>query len=321
MNYFLDTYKDSEACENLIKTDIMACTYPAYYRYWVNSLFERMMRLFVWENTYEEKDNKIFGILPKHIEAPLILDGKCFISKLPTEDDLTSFFGSLFSPTKYYDEFKKTTIRCPIYSGTRTLNKDAVMIENTAIRSASFAHVHHYATLLAHTEVTLVDVLIDARDAGGVPVAKNQIQLESIRAYQNKRFIGKYGVVTDLAGLGVGYAGSDRKTSQRMSEIMETRNKLLRAFYCDIGVRSTFEKRSNVNSLEIDGDTSMLLLNVSDMLKRREIGCELVNSLYGTNWTVHIAEEIDYNDENADIITEAVEQEEKGDAEDERKVI
>jgi hypothetical protein len=50
--------------------------------------------------------------------------------------------------------------------------------------------------------------------------------------------------------------------------------------------------------MEIDGDTSMLLLNVSDMIRQREKAAEEVNSLYGTNWSVHIAEEIDYEKEN-----------------------
>ena len=50
--------------------------------------------------------------------------------------------------------------------------------------------------------------------------------------------------------------------------------------------------------MEIDGDTSMLLLNVSDMIRQREKAAEEVNALYGTNWSVHIAEEIDYEKEN-----------------------
>ena len=289
--------------DELIEYKLEACTYPAYYRYWTNELFERLMRLFVWEDTYEVVDGKIVGVEPKQIESRLILRGFSVASKLkPSDKDLTVFFGSMFDPTKYYDEWKQVTIRCPIYAGTRTIGKDAIIINNTSIRTPTYMHVHHYATLLAHAEVTLVDMLVDARDNGGVPIARTQKQFESIRAYQNKRFIGKYGVVTDMGGLGVDYAGSDRKTSQNISEIVETRNKLIRAFYSDIGVRSNFEKRSNVNSAEVEGNTSMLEFNVSDMLHQRELAAEKVNDLFGTNWSVHIAEEIDY---------ERIEQEER----------
>ena len=198
-------------------------------------------------------------------------------------------------------------INCPIYSGVRTIGKNAVIINNSALRNPSYMHVHHYATMLAHCEVTLIDMLVEARDSGGVPIVKNEKQLQSVRSYLKKRFIGKIGdAVTDSGFMGIEFAGSDRKTSQDIQAILETRNKLLRCFYSDIGVRATFEKRSNVNSMEIDGDTSMLLLNVSDMIRQR---AEEVNSLYGTNWTVHIAEEIDYEKENQPEAVEEVKEE------------
>lgn len=277
--------------KNLIEWDLEACTYPAFYRYWRENLFERIIRLFVWENTG--------NLDPKEIEERNILQGFAVISQLPNEEELTAFFGSMFGPTKYFDEWKQVNINCPIYSGTRTIGRDAIIINNSALRNPSYMHVHHYATMLAHTEVTLIDMLVEARDSGGVPIVKNEKQLQSVRSYLKKRFIGKVGdAVTDSGFMGIEFAGSDRKTSQDIQGILETRNKLLRCFYSDIGVRATFEKRSNVNSMEIDGDTSMLLLNVSDMIRQREKAAEEVNKLYGTNWSVHIAEEIDYEKEN-----------------------
>lgn len=277
--------------KDLIEWDLEACTYPAFYRYWRENLFERMIRLFVWENTG--------NLDPKEIEERNILQGFAVISQLPNEEELTAFFGSMFGPTKYFDEFKQVNINCPIYSGTRTIGRDAIIINNSALRNPSYMHVHHYATMLAHTEVTLIDMLVEARDSRGVPIVKNEKQLQSVRSYLKKRFIGKVGdAVTDSGFMGIEFAGSDCKTSQDIQGILETRNKLLRCFYSDIGVRATFEKRSNVNSMEIDGDTSMLLLNVSDMIRQREKAAEEVNKLYGTNWSVHIAEEIDYEKEN-----------------------
>lgn len=284
--------------KDLIEWDLEACTYPAFYRYWRENLFERIIRLFVWENTG--------NLDPKEIEERNILQGFAIISQLPNEEELTAFFGSMFGPTKYFDEFKQVNINCPIYSGVRTIGRDAIIINNSALRNPSYMHVHHYATLLAHTEVTLIDMLVEARDSGGVPIVKNEKQLQSVRSYLKKRFIGKVGdAVTDSGFMGIEFAGSDRKTSQDIQGVLETRNKLLRCFYSDIGVRATFEKRSNVNSMEIDGDTSMLLLNVSDMIRQREKAAEEVNKLYGTNWSVHIAEEIDYEKENqAEMIEE-----------------
>lgn len=295
MPYLDDLVASYNGKEPLIEHDLNACTYPAYYKFWTNELFERLTRLFVWENTYKIIDGKIIGIDPKEIESRLILRGFAAVTKLkPSDEELTVFFASMFGPTKYFDEWKQVNIHCPIYAGTRTIDKDAIIINNTRIRNPSYMYVHHYATLLAHAEVTLVDMMVDARDNGGVPIARTQKQFESIRAYQNKRFYGKYGVVTDMGGLGVDYAGSDRKTSQSILEVLEARNKLIRSFYSDIGIRAAFEKKSNVNSLEIDGNDSLLKFNISDMLDQRELACKKVNDLFGTNWSVRLPEEIDY---------------------------
>ena len=50
--------------DNLIDFQLDACTYPAFYRYWTNELFERLMRIFVWEDTYELENGIIVGIDP-----------------------------------------------------------------------------------------------------------------------------------------------------------------------------------------------------------------------------------------------------------------
>lgn len=287
---FLEDIFNTDEGRKITKLDKDSCTYTVMYRYWRNNLFERIMRLFVWENTGEVK--------PKEIEQRLILKGHCGITKLSGEDELTAMFGSFYGPTKYLDEYKNYTVHCPIYSGSRTIGKDIVIVNNNALRNPTFNLVHHYATLIAHNEVTLINLLINARDSGGVPIVSTEKQKASVIEYQNKIFNGQYGIVTDIGNLGIEYAGSDRHTSQQLMEVMETREKLLKSFYSDIGVRSSFEKRNNTVQAEVEADTSMLLLNLSDMLKQREDACEEVNKMFGVNWSVHIAEEIDYGAEN-----------------------
>lgn len=275
-----------------------SCTFNAFYEYWRDELFERIMRLFVWENTYSLEDNKVVGIKPKEIEQRLLLQGHCGISVLPGETELTAFFGNYFGVGKYLDEKPEYMVRCPIYSASRTIGKDIVVIDNNSLRNPAYDLVHHYAIMLAHIEVTLVDVMVNARDAGGIPVASTEKQKQSIAQYQGKIFNGQYGIVTDAGNLGIQYIGSDRRTSQNLTDVMMIREKLLKSFYSDIGVRAAFEKRSNSVQAEVEADTSLLLLNLSDMIACREKGAEAVNDMYGTSWQVHIAEEIDYGTEN-----------------------
>lgn len=303
---FLTNYVDMDTKEGkeISKLARESCTFNAFYEYWRDELFERIMRLFVWENTYTLEDNRVVGIKPKEIEQRLLLQGHCGISVLQGETELTAFFGNYFGVDKYLDEKPNYMIRCPIYSGSRTIGEDIVVIDNNSLRNPAYDLVHHYALLLAHAEVTLIHVMVNARDAGGVPVATTEKQKQSITQYQGKMFNGQYGVVTDIGNIGLQYVGSDRKTTQNIVDIHMIREKLLKAFYSDIGVRAAFEKRSNSVEAEVEADTSLLLLNLADMIACRQKGAEAVNDMYGTNWSVHIAEEIDYGEENeAETIT------------------
>lgn len=286
---FLDTIERYDFyLDNFIKYSKEQCTYAVTYKYWKEQLFERVMRLFVWENTGE--------VPPKEIEQRLILAGHCGITKVKGE--LTAMFGSFNGVTKYIDEWTHYNVHCPIYTGRKKIDKDVVVINNNALRNPTISLIHHYACLLGHTEVTLINMLINARDSGGVPVVTNEKQKQSVNEYNTKLFNGKYGVVTDIGNLGLQYMGSDRKTYQDIMSIMETREKLIKSFYSDIGVRSAFEKRNNTVMAEVEADTSLLLLNLSDMLKCREDACKKVNDLFGVKWSVKIADEIDYGAEN-----------------------
>lgn len=285
---FLNEFLVTDEGRKITKLAKDSCTYNVKYAYWRDSLFERVMKLFVWENTGNLK--------PKEIEQRLILNGHCGIANY--QDELTAFYGSFYGVTKYMDEWTNYIVRCPIYTAEKKIGTDVVVIDNNSLRNPTFELVHHYATMLAHTEVSLINCLINSRDSGGVPIASTEKQKVSIKEYQNQIFNGKYGVVTDVGNLGITYAGSDRKTQQDLIDIMETREKLIKSFYSDIGVRSAFEKRNNTVQAEVEADTSLLLLNLADMLRCREKACEEVNKLFGTNWSVHVAKEIDYGAEN-----------------------
>jgi hypothetical protein len=285
---FLETFMDGDEGRKISKLARESSTFNSYYKYWRDVLFERVMRLFVWENTGE--------VQPKEIEQRLILAGHCGIVKYKKE--LTAMYGSFYGVTKYLDEWTNYNVRCPIYSGSKKIGSDVVVISNNSIRNPVYPLIHHYAIMLAHTEVTLVNCMVNARDAGGVPVVSTEKQKQSVAEYQGKLFNGQYGTVTDVGNLGLQYVGSDRKTAQSIMDVMEVREKLLKSFYSDIGVRSAFEKRNNTIMAEVEADTSLLLLNLSDMIKYREKGADEVNKMFGTNWSVHIAEEINYSVEN-----------------------
>lgn len=274
-----------------------ACTLPDFYKYWRDNLFERLMRLFIWDTQDDTP--------PKEIEERLLIAGHCGIADY---EGLTAFFGSFFGVTKYQDEWPNYNVHCPIYSGTYIIGKDIAIIENNSLKNASIEHVNHYAKLLAHCDVTLMRLLVEARDSGGVPVAKNEQAKQSIYNYQKSVYAGKVGSIIDFAGIGVEYMGADRHTQLKITEVWDTRTKLLKQFYSDIGVRATFDKRSNAVVDEITSDSSMLLYNVSDMLECRKRGADIVNKIFGRNWTCRLSDQINYNEENEPDEIEATEE-------------
>ena len=266
-----------------------ACTYDDYFMYWRDNLFERLMRLFIYDGLGDE-------IQQKEIEERLYIQGHTGLTDY--DGKITAFFGSFYGPTVYQDEFTHYTVFSPIYSNTLEIDKDIIVMENNSLKNPSLEHVIHYAQLLGHTEVTLIKLMIEARDAGGVPIAQNEKAKQSLLAYQKAMYQGKINVVSDLAGIGVEYLGADRHTSLDISAVWEVRKNLIKSFYADIGVRASFDKKSNAVIDEITSDSSMLLYNVADMLEARKVGCDKVNKMFGTNWSVRLADEIDYNSEN-----------------------
>lgn len=273
-----------------------ACTYNALYAYWQEQLFERVMRLFVW---------KCDPIDQKEIEQRLILAGHCGITKLAkkyrkhnlSDNDLTAMFGTFFGPTEYNDEWTGYTVRCPIYAGERTIGKNVVVISNNAERNPVAPLIHHYSQLLAHAEVTFINVLINARDNSGIPIVSTERQKQAVLAYQGKKFNGQYSAIADPGALGVNYTQAMNLQSSLYKEMWETRNNILKEFYSDIGVKAAFEKQSNTIDAEVRSNDSLLLLNIKDMLEYRKRGCEAVNELYGTDWSVKVSDEIDYRAE------------------------
>lgn len=284
---FLQTeYKEIEKYPqlNFISADAAdSSTFNKTYLFWKEHLFERMMRLFVWEST---------PIDQKEIEQRLLLQGYCGIAPFKRRGELTAFFGSLSGVTKYIDEKVNFIAHCPIWTDTLKIGIECALINNTAIRNPAIHLIHHYAVMLAHADVSLIMCMINHRSDTGIPVAKTEKHKESIRSLQKKLFNGEYGYLADIGDLGLDYVKVTTTSSEDIVKLYEVREKLIKSFYADIGVRSAFEKNNNTVNAEVTSDQSFLLLNISDMLEQRKIGCERVNDLYGTNWSVDLAPEI-----------------------------
>lgn len=259
------------------------------YDFWVESLFERAMRLFVWKGTDD--------IDPHEIESILLLNGSTGVAK--HDGKLVSFFGQYAGkPTMYYDIYEDYTVYSPLYSANLKVGDEVALIWNNSCRNSIYPLVHRYAVLLAHLEVSLIGTLINGRTGGSVPVASTDAAVQTLHNYRNSLCNGKVVPIQDPAFLTVDFKQVDMNGSLDVKALMETRTDLLNSFYNDIGVKTNHEKKGNMIEEEVAANDSMLLLNLNDMLATRQKGCEAVNELFGTNWSVDVAEELKYLEED-----------------------
>lgn len=295
---FLEDYIENNT-EYLTKYCQSTSTFNYAYAYWREHLFERVMKLFVWEGTETEDKNK--SIKPKEIEQRLMICGHLGVRNFSSPshniyNKLGVFYGTYHGVTEYQDEFTHYIVHSPIYTGDGKIGKDIVTIDNTSIRNNIMDLIHHYSIMLGHIDVSIIDATINCRETA-IPIATSEKLKTSIGEWQKKRYLGQYGSITDKANLGINFVPLPDSNTDILN-LYETREKLLKSFYSCIGVRSAFEKRNNTVMAEVESDTSLLQLNLSDMLKCREDGAKAVNDMFGTNWSVHLAEEIDYGKEN-----------------------
>lgn len=267
-------------------------TFAGAYEYWRNVLSERAMHLFHWKNTYE---------VPEHeIELCIMFNGISGVTD-KYKKKLSIFNGNMCgNPTQYYDIFEDFAVHSPIYTDILKIGKEIVVIKNNSLRNSIYPLVHRYAIMLAHTEVSLINTLINGRDSGGIPIASTESQKQAIENYRNSLCNGKVTSILDPAFSGVQFLSVNKNTTLSIKDLMEVRQNLLESFYADLGVKSSREKKGNMIDAEVHANDSMLMLNLSDMLENRQKGCEEVNKLFGTHWEVELAPELQYFKEIGD---------------------
>ena len=283
---FLENYGFNKRFEkNEFKLD-------ASIKYWCNMLFEKIVRVFVWDGLPAD-------IPQREIETRLILNGFCGMVKDGVKGVMVAT-GGMCGATQYADIFTKFTYSAPTaQGGTKTIGKDCVIINNSALRNPLYPLVYRYAFLLSHADISLKCALVNARYTD-LFSADDQQTAESVRAVRNKIYDGDYDCIVDSSIIGSlqNMANTDN-TSNTLKQIMDIRTDLLRGFYNDIGIKYVKDKKERMISDEVSDDNQMLLFNIADMLHQREKACEEINTVFGLQVSVKLSEEFNIikNDE------------------------
>ena len=283
---FLENYGFNKKFEkNEFKLD-------ASIKYWCNMLFEKIVRVFVWDGLPAD-------IPQREIESRLILNGFCGMVKDGVKGVMVAT-GGMSGTTQYADIFTKFTYSAPTaQGGTKTIGKDCVIINNSALRNPLYPLVYRYAFLLSHADISLKCALVNARYTD-LFSTDDQQTAESVRAVRNKIYDGDYDCIVDSSIIGAlqNMANTDN-TSNTLKQIMEIRTDLLRGFYNDIGIKFVKDKKERMITDEVSDDNQMLLFNINDMLHQREKACEEINTVFGLQVSVKLSDEFNIikNDE------------------------
>lgn len=280
--FFNDYLQNNENIKRILKT---SGTFEAGYDYWSDYLSERALRLFKYKGVDES------GIPQREVEIALMFSGSCGVTD-KYKKTLSVFSGDYAGePTQYYDVYKKYAVYSPVYSEVLTIGKNVVVGRNNSVKNSMLPLVHRYAMMLAHTEVSIVDVLIDGRTSS-VPIASTEAQKQSIENYRNALCNGKITPILDPAFSGVQFIDLKGNIGLALKDLIETRENLLNSFYSDIGVKTAWNKKGNMIQEEVEASDGLMLFNINDMLACRKKLCEDVNKMYGTNWYVDITDEL-----------------------------
>lgn len=249
-------------------------TYAACYRMWWEFLAERIINLFKWTVNGD--------IEPHHIEERLLFSGTCGITYY--ENRLTAFYGNLFGPTVYFDEFKYMTVFSPIFSKTFRVGKTIAVIFNNSMHGSVEKLIHLYASALAHLWVTLINSAINLRN-DGVGVVNTSFQVDAFNNYRNQLANGILQPMMDETFLDIKFP-EHRNQKIELEPIYQTCMDMLNDFYEHFGVRTVYRKKGNLITDEVLGNIQKLRVNIDDMEECRKKGCEEVNRLFGKNWEV-----------------------------------
>ena len=173
----------------------------------------------------------------------------------------------------------------------RTIGEGGVYAWNTYDGFATANIVEHYALMLAHTDASITLELVNGRMMDVINASDNN-GAEAAAAYTKKIYDGDYSFIRDKSE-NVIIDRSPANRGNRLRELLDTKERLLKDIYALFGVNRTAEKRERLVTTEATGDGAMLLLNLKDMLSMREKMVEDINNVFGANISVKCHIDID----------------------------
>lgn len=276
-------------------------TFMPAYRYWQRTLLEYATRLFTYENLPES--------IPAHeIDMIAYMIGYCPLVAVADSGRISwiaAYSSGMFGLTDYLDIFTKVNFNTPLHFGERTIGKTAIIIPNNSLKTPLMFKIDHYATQLAHVDISIVAELVNDREID-IMEAINSSAAEAANETYNRRYNGIPGAVVNKGFSQFKHNFVAARSQEQSAKLWDLRNNILSGFLEEIGIKKSMDKKERQITSEISADDKMLNLNISDMLECRQKAFDEFNARTGND--VKVSCNIDYlandNKEGVDINAE-----------------
>lgn len=285
---------------NKAKYDLMRDVTDVFdgYNYYIDFLFEKLIKIFKWEN------------LPNTVPQDALEDYILHIGYGGfTKNEKYGFLA--VPPNKYgvglYPRYEPFAQYCtPLVQGENLLiGKDIVIVKNNTYQLSCERLVQRYARLLADMDSTL-DIAISNYRIQALPSFDNEESAESYKAVMVANRLGQVDTIVDKSFLSKGefVPFNNIGATGKMLDLVQTRNEILRTFLFEIGITTASDKKERMVVDEVNANKQLLLFNISDMLKCRQKACEQINAIYGLNVKVGLSEEYEILNETTNVVEE-----------------
>lgn len=258
------------------------------YTYKRHMLFERLMRIFIYEK--EGSDMNPFPFPTRELDYRLLKSGGAAL----VDDEKVGWMATWLNAsgvTQYTDVFTQVTYAAPTAKGgTIPIGKKAIVFINDSTRTSLQPHVDMYASLMAHAYMSLKIALINTR-AQDILAANNDDTIKSIKEWYKSLYDGEPLAILDDSLMNLNESILNLVSTNKgvsLSDLVTVEQDLMRAFFRDIGIRMVKDKKSNMVVDEVNNDEQMLLYNIDDMLYCRKQSIEQYNKITGENIVVKI---------------------------------
>lgn len=258
-------------------------------------------------------DNLPDTIPARIIELYLQCNGHLCFARRPDTDELYVYTGGLGGEPDVYYMPTIYTVSNPAqnFSKNFVIGKECIVVPNDDLYLGLLPLFHRYAYNLAENELSLLVMDINTRIVSLISASDDRT-IESAKKFLSDIEQGKLGVISENAFLdGIKsqpYTSTGGRTS--LKDLIEYEQYLHASWYNEIGLDANFNmKRERLTSAETQMNVDGLLPLVDDMLECRTKAIEKVNEMFGTDIRVSLASAWEDNQQQADIMTEVLEDE------------